>query len=62
VYSKGLLEEYIKYVKKVLQKLKEYKMYLQLAKYEFYIKEITFLGFIILIEGVKIDPKKIEII
>ncbi|EMD68774.1 hypothetical protein COCSADRAFT_81441, partial [Bipolaris sorokiniana ND90Pr] len=28
VYSSGTREEYIKYVKKVLRKLKEYKLYL----------------------------------
>ena len=47
VYSKGSLEEYIVYIKKVLKKLKEYRLYLQPRKYEFYIKEIGFLGFII---------------
>ena len=62
VYSRGSLEEYIKHVKKVLRKLKEYKLYLQLRKCEFYIKEIEFLGFIISIEGVKINSKKIATI
>ncbi|EMD58106.1 hypothetical protein COCSADRAFT_104758, partial [Bipolaris sorokiniana ND90Pr] len=28
VYSSGIREEYIKYIKKVLRKLKEYKLYL----------------------------------
>jgi hypothetical protein len=59
VYSSRTLKEYIKYIKKVLRKLKEYKLYLQLGKCEFYIKEIEFLGFIISIEGVKINLKKI---
>jgi hypothetical protein len=59
VYSKGSLEEHVEHVKKVLRKLKEYRMYLQPAKCEFHIKETTFLGFIISTEGVKMDPKKI---
>jgi hypothetical protein len=59
VYSRGMLEEYIKYVKKVLRKLKECKLYLQPRKCKFYTKEIDFLRFVILIEGVKIDPKKV---
>jgi hypothetical protein len=59
VYSRGTLKEYIKHVKKVLRKLKEYKLYLQLGKYKFYIKEIDFLSFIISTEGVKIDSKKV---
>jgi hypothetical protein len=37
-------------------------MYLQLGKCEFHTKETTFLGFIILIEGIKIDLKKIAIV
>jgi hypothetical protein len=59
VYSRGTLKEYIKYVKKVLRKLKEHKLYLQPRKCKFYTKEIDFLSFIILTEGVKIDPKKV---
>jgi hypothetical protein len=60
VYSRGTLKEYIKYVKKVLRKLKEYKLYLQPRKCKFYTKETDFLSFIISIEGVKIDPKKVQ--
>ena len=59
MYSSGTLREHIEYVKKVLRKLKEYKLYLQLGKCEFYVKEIEFLGFIVSIEGVKINLKKI---
>ena len=59
MYSSGTLKEYIKYIKKVLRKLKEYKLYLQLGKCEFYVKETEFLGFIVFIEGVKINLKKI---
>jgi hypothetical protein len=62
VYSSRTLKEYVKYIKKVLRKLKEYKLYLQLRKCEFYIKEIEFLGFIVSIEGVKINLKKIATI
>jgi hypothetical protein len=59
VYSRRTLKEYIKHVKKVLRKLKEHKLYLQLRKCKFYTKEIDFLSFIISTEGVKIDPKKV---
>jgi hypothetical protein len=60
VYSSRTLEEHVKHVKKVLRKLKEYKLYLQLGKCEFYVKETEFLGFIVSTEGVKINPKKIS--
>ena len=62
VYTNSTLEEHVKHVKKVLQKLKEYKLYLQSSKCEFYTKETKYLGFIILIEGVKINLKKIQTI
>jgi hypothetical protein len=59
VYSSGTLKEHIEHVKKVLRKLKEYKLYLQLEKCKFYVKKTEFLGFIVSIERVKINLKKI---
>ena len=59
VYSSRTLKEHVKYVKKLLRKLKEYKLYLQLGKCEFYIKKTEFLSFIVSTEGVKINLKKI---
>ncbi|KAG9194056.1 hypothetical protein G6011_04091 [Alternaria panax] len=58
VYSSGTLEEHVEHVKKVLRKLKEYKLYLQPGKCEFHTKETEYLGFIISTEGVKMNPKK----
>jgi hypothetical protein len=60
VYSRGMLKEHVKHVKKVLRKLKECKLYLQPRKCKFYTKERDFLRFVILTEGVKIDPKKVQ--
>ena len=62
VYTNSTLEEHVEHVKKVLQKLKEYKLYLQASKCEFYTKETKYLGFIILIKSVKINLKKIQTI
>ena len=62
VYIKGTLEEHIGYIKKVLTKLLEYKLLLKPEKYKFYKTEVKFLGFIILREGIKPDPKKIRAI
>ena len=59
VYSRGSLEEHVEHVKKVLRKLKEYKLYLQAKKCEFHTQETEFLGFIILTKGVKMNLKKI---
>ncbi|KAG9186916.1 hypothetical protein G6011_01003 [Alternaria panax] len=60
VYSRGSLEEHVEHVKKVLRKLREYKLYLQPGKCEFHVKETEFLGFIVSTEGVKMNPKKIS--
>ena len=62
VYIKGTLEEYIGYIKKVLIKLLEYKLLLKPEKYKFYKKEVKFLGFIILREGIRPNLKKIRVI
>jgi hypothetical protein len=62
VYSSRLIKEHVENVRKVIRKLKEYKLYLQLGKCEFYIKKTEFLGFIISTEGVKINLKKIAAI
>lgn len=37
-------------------------MYAQLRKCEFWLKEVTFLGHIALVEGFKVDTKKFETI
>ncbi len=60
VYSSGTLEEHVEHVKKVLRKLKEYRLYLQPEKCEFHVKETEFLGFIISDKGVSMDPKKVS--
>ena len=60
MYSSGTREEHVEHVKKVLRKLKEYKLYLQPGKCEFHTQETEFLGFIISTEGVKMNPKKIQ--
>src|SRR6185369_9810396 len=60
VYSRGTLEEHVEHVKKVLRKLKEYKLYLQPQKCEFHTKETDFLGFVISDKGIKMDPKKVQ--
>ena len=57
-----MLKEYIVHVKKVLKKIKKYKLFLYSNKSKFYITKIEYLEFIILRERVFIDLKKIVII
>ena len=47
VYSSRMLAKYEEYVEKVLQKLLEYRLLIQLDKYKFYKDLVEFLGFII---------------
>ena len=42
-----------------LQKLREHHLYAKLCKCEFWLKEVSFLGYIISNGGVAVDPKKV---
>ena len=61
VYSNSK-EEHVEHVGKVLEKLKEAGMYLDINKCQFHVKEIKYLGLIITTEGLKMDRKKIDTI
>jgi hypothetical protein len=43
----------------VLQKLQDHKLYAKLSKYEFWLKQVAFLGHIISKGGISVDPRKI---
>lgn len=55
-------EEHNENLSKVLNRLLSYKMKIQPSKCHFYKKEISYLGFVISDEGVKMDPEKIKAI
>lgn len=61
VYSKTY-EDYVQYIRKTLQALKDTKMRIKPKKTKFYKQEVKFLGYIVSREGLKIDQKKIEAI
>jgi hypothetical protein len=50
------------YIKQVLEVLAKKRFCLKLSKYNFYIKEIVFLGYIITLRKIGLDPKKIRVI
>jgi hypothetical protein len=50
------------YIKQVLEVLARKKFCLKLSKYNFYIKEIMFLGYIITPGKIRLDPEKIQAI
>jgi transposase InsO family protein len=63
IYSEGDLDEHREHVKKVLSKLQEAGLQLDIDKCEFECTETRYLGFIVRAgEGVQMDPKKVEAI
>jgi hypothetical protein len=56
------IEEYAKYVREILNRLKKTKLYIKLSKYEFDKKEITFLKYVIGVHKIRINNVKIRII
>jgi len=61
IYSDSL-EEHAEHLRKVFQKLREYKLYAKLEKCEFGVTEVDFLGHRIIQEGLKMDENKVKAI
>ena len=61
VFSKNK-EEHTEQVLKVLHRLRERGLQLDINKCKFGVKEVKYLGLIISTEGVKMDPEKLEAI
>ena len=59
VYS-GSSEEHSKHLRIVLQTLRERQLYAKLSKCQFWLDRVAFLGHVISVEGVSVDPQKIE--
>ena len=59
VYS-GSLEEHSEHLRIVLQTLRERQLYAKLSKCQFWLDRVAFLGHVISVEGVSVDPHKIE--
>ena len=59
MYS-GSSEEHSEHLRIVLQTLRERQLYAKLSKCQFWLDRVTFLGHVILVEGVSVDPQKIE--
>ena len=59
IYSKNE-EEHTEHLRIVLQRLREHKLYAKFSKYDFWLKEVRFLGHIISEKGISVDPSKIQ--
>ena len=58
VYSRDE-QEHEQNLKIVLQTLREKKLYAKLRKCDFWLKEVSFLGHIVSVEGIRVNPAKI---
>jgi hypothetical protein len=61
IYSKDPLE-HDSHVRKVLERLREASLQVDIKKSEFDVTRTKYLGFIVLTEGVEVDPKKISVV
>ncbi|GKF64643.1 putative reverse transcriptase domain-containing protein [Tanacetum coccineum] len=61
IYSKTQ-EEHVEHLRLVLELLKKEKLYAKFSKYEFWLREVQFLGHVINGNGIHVDPSKIEAI
>jgi hypothetical protein len=59
VYSRSE-EEHEEHLHLALQKLREHRLYAQLSKCEFWMKQIAFLGHVISKGGISVDPSKVQ--
>ena len=59
VFSKTL-EDHVIYIIKVLKRLHKDGLYLDIYKCEFYKQEVKYLGVIISVNRLKIDPAKVK--
>ena len=61
IYNKHK-EEHLEQLRQVLQPLREQKLYANLKKCSFLTNEVTYLGYIITDDGIRVDPSKVEAI
>ena len=59
VYSKDA-QEHEQHLRTVMETLREKTLYAKLSKCDFWLKEVSFLGNIVSIEGIRVYPIKIE--
>ncbi|XP_074356260.1 uncharacterized protein LOC141695958 [Apium graveolens] len=59
VYSKTEAD-HAKHLRKVLEVLRQERLYAKFSKCEFWLTEVRFLGHIVGSEGIRVDPEKIE--
>jgi hypothetical protein len=61
IYSKTS-EEHEEHLQKILERLRNEKLYAKLEKCEFWLDSVSFLGHVISREGVAINPKRVKVV
>jgi hypothetical protein len=61
IYSKKG-KDYKNYIRQVLERLRKHKLYTKLSKYEFCVKQVKYLRFIVTVKEVKLNLAKINTI
>ena len=61
VHSKDW-ENHNTHLRVVLETLRKEQLYAKLSECEFWLNEVSFLGHIVSKEGIRVDPKKIEVV
>ena len=56
------MKSHLQHLEIVLSRLKEHKLYVSPKKCDFMKKEINFLGLVVGQKGIKVDPKKVEVL
>ncbi len=51
-----------RYVREILERFRNFKLYLKLSKCEFSINRVEFLGFVVITRGIDIEGSRIKII
>lgn len=59
IYSNSL-SEHKRHVRQILQRLKEYGLQADIAKCEFHVQEVKYLGLIVSTDGIQMDPVKVS--
>jgi hypothetical protein len=61
IYS-FIYTKYQRYIRQILERLRQYKLYIKLSKYEFFVIVVIFLEFVINTSGIEMDIKRVKII
>ena len=60
IYSQSEVE-YEDHLRIILQLLRDHQLYAKFSKFEFWLTEVGFLGHVLLVSGVSVDPRKVEV-